>query len=297
MSLSRREILAGLGMLKVSEQVAKAQEVQQTTQPASGIKATPPMFPGGKLEDRYRSAAEIKARYEWEQEHYFQFPRIVRGNPERRELALTFDDGPHPIYTQQILEILQRENVTATFFVIGANVDAHPDLVQQSAAQGIEIANHTYHHLRLPTLQPAGILSELENGARAIQRTIGYTTKIYRPPGGEYDIDTINATRDLGYTMVLWTDDPGDYADPGTRVIENRVLRDVSNGGILLLHDGAVQTIQILPDLIRKLKSRGYRFISCSAMARERGVITTGGPQVLPPARPRPPVPIIPREP
>lgn len=259
--------------------------------PASVLPAKPivPM-PSGKLEERYRSAAEVKARFEWEQEHYIQFPRLVRGNPQRREIALTFDDGPHPLFTEQLLAILRHEKVTATFFVIGQNVDAHPDLVQEAAAQGIEIANHTYHHLRLPTIPVKDIANELENGARAIQRAIGYSTRLYRPPGGEYDLDTINTTRELGYVMVLWTDDPGDYADPGQSVIENRVLRAVSNGGILLLHDGAAQTVQILPDLIRKLKARGYRFVTCSEMARERGVITTGGPQVLPP-RPRlPPI-------
>ncbi len=275
------------------------QGVPSTSNPNATPRIIPPAvpFPGGKLEDRYRSAAEVKARFEWEQEHYIQFPRVVRGNPAVKEIALTFDDGPHPLFTQQILDILNREKITATFFVIGANVDAHPDLVQQAAAQGIEIANHTYHHIRLPTLASKDIVSELKNGALAIERAIGYSTRIYRPPGGEYDIDTINATRELGYTMVLWTDDPGDYADPGTRIIENRVLRDVSSGGILLLHDGATQTVQILPDLIQKLKARGYRFVTCSAMARERGVITTGGPQVLPPVPHRPPMPIIPREP
>ena len=258
---------------------------QQAEPPLPAITPPTPIvsMPHGKLEDRYRSAAEVKARVEWEQEHFIQFPRLVRGNPRHREIALTFDDGPHPLFTEQLLTILRQEQVTATFFVIGQNVDAHPELVQQAAAQGIEIANHTYHHLRLPTIPVEDIATELENGARAIQRAIGYTTRLYRPPGGEYDKDVINTTRDLGYVMVLWTDDPGDYADPGSSIIENRVLRAVSNGGILLLHDGTAQTVQILPDLLRKLKSRGYRFITCSEMARERGAITTGGPQVLPP--------------
>jgi peptidoglycan/xylan/chitin deacetylase (PgdA/CDA1 family) len=251
---------------------------------------TPPVVPApsGKLEDRYRSSAEVKARDEWEQEHFILFPKLVRGNPHTRTIALTFDDGPHPIFTQELLAILQRENVTATFFMIGENVDAHPDLVQQAAAQGIEIANHTYHHLRLPTIPVKDIAYELKQGALAIQRAIGYSTRLYRPPGGEYDQDVINTTRELEYVMVLWTDDPGDYADPGTAVIEKRVIRDVSDGGILLLHDGAKQTVTILPDLIRQLKARGYRFVTCTEMARERGVITTGGPQVLPPTPRRP---------
>src|SRR5579862_5000990 len=124
----------------------------QTAPPETARKAPIIPSPPGKLEDRYRSSAEVQARNEWEQEHSILYPKLVRGNPRRREIALTFDDGPHPVFTQELLDILKRENVTATFFMIGENVDAHPGLVQQSAAQGIEIANHTYHHLRLPTI-------------------------------------------------------------------------------------------------------------------------------------------------
>jgi peptidoglycan/xylan/chitin deacetylase (PgdA/CDA1 family) len=277
---------------------AGAQTTPTTTRPLQGAQATPAATkplkvvpsPPGKLEDRYRSSAEVKARDEWEEEHFIRFPKLVRGNPRRRVVALTFDDGPHPIFTQQLLSILQQENVTATFFVIGENVDAHPELVQQAAAQGIEIANHTYHHLRLPTIPVPNIATELKEGALAIQRAIGYSTRLYRPPGGEYDLDVINTTRELEYVMVLWTDDPADYVDPGLNVIEERVLRTISDGGIILLHDGAAQTVQILPDLIRRLKARGYRFVTCSALARENGVITNGGPVVLPtPPRPAPP--------
>lgn len=239
----------------------------------------------GKPESRYRSSAEVLARHEYEEEHGLRFPRLTRGNPLRKELALTFDDGPHPVYTQALLAILKRENVRATFFVVGKMVDLYPQLVQQEVAEGHEVTNHTYDHLRLPTLPPGQIEAELTNGALAIERAVGSPTRLYRPPGGEYDDDVIAATRRLGYVMVLWTDDPADYAMPGAKIVEDRVLRKISQGGILLLHDGVQQTLDILPDLLRRLKARGYRFITCSEMARERGIITTGGPQVRPPAK------------
>jgi peptidoglycan/xylan/chitin deacetylase (PgdA/CDA1 family) len=273
-------------MLAASGMGGGAAGAQNTPPPAGPLRVAP--SPPGKLEDRYRSSAEVKARDEWEEEHSIRFPKLVRGNPSRREIALTFDDGPHPIFTQQLLAILQQEKVTATFFMIGENVDAHPELVQQAAAQGIEIANHTYHHLRLPTIPVPSIATELREGDLAILRAIGYSTRLYRPPGGEYDLDVINTTREREYVMVLWTDDPADYVDPGLNVIESRVIRDISDGGIILLHDGAKQTVEILPDLIRRLKARGYRFVTCSAMARESGVITTGGPIVVPPPSPKP---------
>jgi peptidoglycan/xylan/chitin deacetylase (PgdA/CDA1 family) len=162
-------------------------------------------------------------------------------------------------------------------------VDAHPDLVQREAAEGHEVANHTYHHLRLPTLPPDRIEPELRSGARAIERAIGSPTRLYRPPGGEYDDDVVQVTRRLGYTMVLWTDDPGDYANPGDTRLTGRLMRHVSNGAIILLHDGVQETLDVLPALLRRLKAEGYRFVTCSEMARQRGVLTRGGPRVDPP--------------
>lgn len=235
------------------------------------------------IEYRYHSAAEIKARQEYEAEKGIQFPRLVRGNPARKELALTFDDGPHPVYTEKLLEILRRENVPATFFVVGSQVDKHPELVQQETAEGHEVANHTYNHLRLPSIPLPMVEQELRRGAEAIARATGSLTRFYRPPGGEYDDDVIAVAKRLGYIMVLWTDDPADFAMPGSNVIEQRTLKAISNGGILLLHDGVQQTLDILPDMIAKLKQKGYHFVTISEMARERGIIKTGGPQVLPP--------------
>lgn len=232
------------------------------------------------VEQRYRLAAEINARDEHERERSITFAKLVRGNPKRKELALTFDDGPHPVWTTKLLEILRREKIPATFFVVGSQVDRFPDLVRQEAAEGHEVANHTYHHVRLASIPGDLIETELKEGAKAIARAIGAETRLYRPPGGEYDADVIGVTRASGYVMVLWTNDPGDFASPGADVIEERALRNIRNGGILLLHDGIQQTLDILPDLIARLKHRGYRFVTCSQMARERGVITTGGPTV-----------------
>ncbi|MCX6360682.1 MAG: polysaccharide deacetylase family protein [Armatimonadetes bacterium] len=238
-----------------------------------------PQAPSDKLyEGRYLSTSEVRAKHEWEAERSIHFSKLVRGNPKTKRIALTFDDGPHPDYTPQLLDELKAAKVRATFFVIGKMVDAHPELAAREAAEGHEVANHTYNHRRLPTLTDAGIEQELTLGADAIRRAIGAPTKLYRPPGGEYDDDVINVTRRLGDCMVLWTDDPADYANPGPNVIVERTMRAVSNGGILLLHDGAKESLGILPELLAGLKARGFTFVTCSEMARERGIITTGGP-------------------
>lgn len=272
-------VLSGIfaGGFPVSRFPLRADAVQ-----SRDLSAPPVQIAFGKPENRYRSVAEVLARHEAEGEHGLRYPKLVRGNPRSKDIALTFDDGPHPVYTRELLAILKREKVRATFFVVGKMVDLYPLLVQQEVAEGHEVANHTYDHLRLPTLPPSHIESELTNGAQAIARAVGSTTRLYRPPGGEYDDDVIAATRRLGYVMVLWTDDPADFAMPGSKLVEERVMRMMSGGGIILLHDGIQQTLDILPDLLRKLKKQGYRFVTCSEMAQERGIITQGGPRILP---------------
>ncbi len=223
---------------------------------------------------------QLNARREYEAERTITYPRLVRGNPYRREVALTFDDGPYAELTPRILDILQRNHVPATFFVIGKNVEAHPDIVQREATQGDEVANHTYDHQRLPQLTRAQIQAELHQDGLAIEKATGEPVRLFRPPGGEYDATVLDVARRLGYVMVLWTDDPGDFKTPQPAVIESRVLRDVSNGSIILLHEKIPQTADMLDDLIHHLKARGYRFVTCSEMARESGAIDVGGPVV-----------------
>ncbi len=206
--------------------------------------------------------------------------RLVRGNPRRKEVALTFDDGPHAGLTERLLEILRKEQVKATFFVVGKMVDRHPELVRQIAADGHEVANHTYDHLRLAGIPPVQIEAQIRDGARAIDRATGEEPKLFRPPGGEYDPEVSRTCKRLGYVMVLWTNDPGDFALPGSSVIEKRTLQGISNGSIILLHDGILQTYDILPNLIHRLKQQGYKFVTISDMVDDPGAVRTGGPKV-----------------
>jgi len=240
-------------------------------------------------EGRYRTPGSIAAQQQREDRLGITFAKLVRGNPRRKEIALTFDDGPHRAFTPRLLDLLRRLRVPATFFVVGKMVDAAPDLVRREAAEGHEVETHTYHHLRLPTLTEPRILQELRLGAAAIERALGRPPELFRPPGGEYDDRVVDVARQLGYTMVLWTDDPGDYAKPGASAELDRLLCNVSNGGIILLHDGVEVTLRILPLLVARLRSQGYRFVLCSDMLEEGGAITTGGPRILPRALTLPP--------
>jgi peptidoglycan/xylan/chitin deacetylase (PgdA/CDA1 family) len=228
------------------------------------------------------SSARSRARALYALQRDIRSLRLVRGNPGVPEIALTFDDGPHRGKTERLLDILRRAGVRATFFVVGRQVDRYPALVARELAEGHEIANHSYDHLRLPGLADAGVEREVREGDRAVVRAIGSPTRLFRPPGGEYDAEDVALLRRLGAVLVLWTDDPGDWRRPPAALLERRLLATVGNGSIILLHDGIPETLQMLPDLIARLRARGYRFVTVSEMALRGGTHVSGGPCVLP---------------
>ncbi len=204
--------------------------------------------------------------------------RILQcGNPNDRIIALTFDDGPHRGFTEPLLEILRRYHVKSTFFIVGKMAHKFPDLLREEYAQGHLIANHTYDHARL-TFEPSGIALSQYTRCNAIIRTLtGRTPTFCRPPGGDYDRRVVDLGVQAGLTTVLWTDDPGDYADPGEAVILKKAISRASNGGIILLHDGVPQTLRILPTLIEKLRSQGYRFVTVDELSTSKALAKRGG--------------------
>jgi peptidoglycan-N-acetylglucosamine deacetylase len=191
-----------------------------------------------------------------------------RGNPARKEIALTFDDGPHPPFTQRLLALLKQLNVKATFFLVGKKVDKAPDVVNLIARDGHEVANHTYHHLNLDKMTQAEAATEIRLGNEAIRRACGKTPVVFRPPGGHHLTHVLRAAGDMHMTVILWTDDPADFANPGADVIVSRILEQVGSGSDILLHDGVEQTLEMLPDLVARLRQSGYRFVTVSEMVR-----------------------------
>jgi peptidoglycan-N-acetylglucosamine deacetylase len=219
----------------------------------------------------YKSPAELAAQHAHEVRLGVRYAKLLRGDTKSPAIALTFDDGPHPEYTLKLLAILRKYHVKATFFVVGELAEQHPELIRAEVADGHLVGDHTYHHVNLTKIPFGEIATEWEAGREVIESITGQPVRYCRPPGGDYDKEVITAATDLGLTTVLWTDDPGDYASPGAKVIEKRVLEFVSNGGILLLHDGVQQTIDILPQLIETLQRRGFRFVTADELATGLG--------------------------
>lgn len=216
----------------------------------------------------YKGALELVAQHQTELARGLRSDVILRGDPRRREIALTIDDGPHPLYTPKLLQILKQSGVHATFFVVGEQAERYPDLVRAEIAGGHGVGNHTYDHVNLIKIPPEYVDTEIKACGDVLTRITGTPPHLFRPPGGEYNRGVAEAVEAEGYKMVLYSDDPGDYADPGTGVIETRTLDTISNGGIILLHDGSAQTLLILPQIIQRLKARGFQFVTVDQMLR-----------------------------
>ncbi len=177
-------------------------------------------------------------------------------------IALTFDDGPHPDFTPQLLAILRQQQVPATFFVVGEMAEEHPDLVQAIAADGHCLGNHTYHHTRLPGLSEGTIATEIKACGLVLQDLTGQAPCWFRPPGGESSPRVAMVARALGYRVVLWDVLPGDTARPQAGLIGGRMMGEARPGSIILLHSGVPETVEVLPWVIFGLRACGFRFVT-----------------------------------
>ncbi|WP_265264813.1 polysaccharide deacetylase family protein [Spirulina subsalsa] len=185
-------------------------------------------------------------------------------NTGRKVIALTFDDGPWPEFTNEILYILKHHHVKATFFVIGRNVRNFPERTKQMYLHGHALGNHTWSHPyhQHSEGQAAG---QIDNTTQWIeQATGGVKSRLFRPPGGFLNNGLAAYAAKQGQTVVMWSVDSKDYYAPAPRIIEN-VLSQAKPGAIVLLHDGGGDrrpTIVALPTIITKLREQGYEFVT-----------------------------------
>ena len=190
---------------------------------------------------------------------------LLNGNTHIREIALTFDDGPNPYYTPQVLAVLQQFGVRATFFDVGYLVADYPNIVRQEYHQGNIVANHSWSHPVLTYFSAQGIKSQLTSTTNIIQATIGVRPSFFRPPYGAINNTVLAQARNLHYTTVMWDGSAEDWNLPGVNTIVSKTLYYARNGAILLLHDGGgnrAETVAALPIIINDLKSRGFRFVT-----------------------------------
>jgi peptidoglycan/xylan/chitin deacetylase (PgdA/CDA1 family) len=184
--------------------------------------------------------------------------------PEKKVIALTFDDGPWPNTTAKVLDILKKNRIKSTFFVVGQNVKNYPDLTKQIVADGHIIANHTWHHW-YHQMSAEAAAYEVANTGDIIYQTTGVRTSLFRPPGGIMNNGVAAYAKNNKYAVIMWSADSMDYSRPAVPRLMNNIFREAKPGGIVLMHDGGgdrSHTVKALPEIISRFRKQGYEFVT-----------------------------------
>ncbi|SMQ84856.1 Glycosyltransferase, catalytic subunit of cellulose synthase and poly-beta-1,6-N-acetylglucosamine synthase [Bacillus sp. OV166] len=229
-------------------------------------------------------------------ETYTKLPKpseVVRyGQPKGKEVVLTFDDGPDPTYTPQILDILDKNHIKGSFFIIGENALQHPELVNKMYKKGHEIGNHTFTHPDVASITPFQTRMELNANQRLFQEITGHSMTLFRPPyvanaepSTKSELEPILRAQDMGYTMVGELIDSDDWQRLSSDEIVNRVLDQLPEGNVILMHDAGgdrSNTVEALPTIIKELKQRGYTFTTIADLTGK------SDSQIMPPVKDSP---------
>jgi peptidoglycan-N-acetylmuramic acid deacetylase len=190
---------------------------------------------------------------------------ICLGSNEKKNIYLTFDEGYEAGYTPKILDVLKQNNVKATFFITAHYLNTQSDLVKQMIDEGHIVGNHTVNHKSMPSLTQEQINSEVMDLHKAIYSKFEYEMKYLRPPMGEYSQKTLAVTNSLGYTTVMWSfayEDWNEKSQPDEEKSKQKILNNVHNGEIMLLHGNSKTNTNILDSIIKQIKQMGYEFKS-----------------------------------
>lgn len=188
---------------------------------------------------------------------------------QKKQIALTFDDGPHPSLTPKILEILARYDIQATFFMVGQNVINYPQAAREVINAGHEVGNHTFTHPHIATLGDASIMEEIGRCEDALEELCEYRPHLLRTPEGAMNASLERCLAGEDYILVLWSLDTRDWDNKSTACIVQTVLDNVKSGDIILMHDYISyhsKTPEALDVIIPALLSQGYEFVTVSEL-------------------------------
>ena len=201
---------------------------------------------------------------------------IYRVNSSDKLVALTFDDGPSPVWTPKILDELKTAGIKATFFMLGDHVEKYPDVARRVVNEGHEIGNHTYDHHVLIYYTMQELEDELEHADRIIKEVTGVTARYFRPPKAWLTREEKIKIRDMGYKVILWSLNSKDWVTFHDKQITSYILRHIQPGDIILFHDSGgafgteggdrAQTVKAISRLVKKLKERGYKFVTITQL-------------------------------
>ncbi|REK69101.1 polysaccharide deacetylase family protein [Paenibacillus paeoniae] len=207
----------------------------------------------------------------------FQDEKIIQdiplSNTEDKYICLTYDDGPHPEYTPQILDTLKENEAQATFFLFGKFAEQYPSIVQRILSENHEIGNHTYSHPTLTTLDLTEIEQEILAGEEAIRKSVNYRCNLFRPPYGIFANEIVEKVMAINYKFVLWSREMqvDDWKLPGSEKMVEEILNKAKSGSIVLMHDAGGnrdQTVEATRKVIPLLKGMGYKLITISDLIK-----------------------------
>ena len=196
----------------------------------------------------------------------------------KKLVALTFDDGPYPPYTQKLLDVLEKKQVKATFFMVGNNASKNPEVVTLVTSKGHEVALHAEEHKDFLKLNEQELAGNILRGKKILEELTGKPVKYLRPPHGFRDWAVMEAASDAGLKVVNWSVIPRDWTNPGAQEIVDRVCKNVAPGAIVLLHDGDApaqtasreQTVEATALIIDELRKQGYNFVTVSQLLERK---------------------------
>ena len=185
---------------------------------------------------------------------------------EVKMIALTFDDGPHPVYTKMLLDGLLERGVKATFFVVGKNIPGNEDLIARMEEEGHLIGNHTYDHVKICDLKQEDACYQVEQTSALVREITGHDTEFVRPPFGIWNSDL-----ECSFVMipVLWNVDPLDWTTSNTSLVVQRVIKETEDQDIILLHDFYKSSVEAALQIVDKLKEKGYEFVTVDKLILE----------------------------
>lgn len=178
-------------------------------------------------------------------------------------IALTFDDGPYPKVTGHMLDVLEKNGVCATFFVLGSRIEGHEDMLTRMDELGCEIGNHSFSHADLTRLSKADCQRELSDTDAEIRRVTGHEASVVRPPYGYYNKTVMSAA---GRPLILWTVDTNDWRGKAPGEIADYVIQQAKEGSVILMHDQQTQTADAMEMIIPTLIEEGFRFVTVSEL-------------------------------
>ncbi len=185
----------------------------------------------------------------------------------RKLVALTYDDGPNPKFTPQLIELLKSKNVRATFFLIGPNVEKNPELARQLAESGFELGNHSWTHPVLNKLDPAKAREELAKTNDAIKAAAGVDAAMMRPPFGMANAKVQQVCEELGLKIICWNIDTNDWREGSTsKQMEDLILKNLRDGTIILMHDRYPKSIDATAAIIDQVRAKGFEFVTVSEL-------------------------------